>query len=122
MIENTCGSIRRGSEFIRMDQSLARAARRRAGLRRSSRLLGTARRNQTDACGCAMGARFLAAALIASILWYAWRWQSSGLSVGAVVIRVSAWSFLASGIGKVVGIAASRRPAPRVFSQRIMSG
>ena len=55
-----------------------------------------------------MSARFLAAALLISTVWYGWQWQSSELSLGAMLLRVSVWSVIASLVGKIVGIAASK--------------
>jgi hypothetical protein len=62
------------------------------------------KQNQGDSCGCAMGARFLAFALVSSIVWYAWHWHSSMLSIWAILLRVLVWAFVATCIGKIVGI------------------
>jgi hypothetical protein len=51
-----------------------------------------------------MSARFLAAGLIASTVWYVLGGHSSGLSIGAISLRVMFWSFLAACIGKIIGI------------------
>ena len=72
--------------------------------RRSRRPIGIARRNPGDSCGCIMGARFLAVALVFASAWYAWHWHSSMLSIWAILLRVMAWSFLAAMAGKIVGI------------------
>jgi len=58
-----------------------------------------------------MGARFLAVALVASAAWYAWRWEAYGSSLGGFVLHVLAWSFLATFVGKVVGIVLYRHRA-----------
>lgn len=58
-----------------------------------------------DSCGCAMAAKFLTAALVLSVLWYAWPGHSSGLSVGGMLLRILLWSFLAACVGKLVGLA-----------------
>jgi hypothetical protein len=67
-----------------------------------------------DSCGCAMSARFVAVALIASAAWYAWHWHSATPSIGGAVLRVLAWAFVAAGVGKILGIVQfrtrSRRP------------
>jgi hypothetical protein len=63
-----------------------------------------ARRSAGDSCGCAMGARFLALALIVSSAWYAWHGHMSMLSIWAIFLRILAWSFVAAMAGKVVGI------------------
>jgi hypothetical protein len=78
----------------------------------------TPRLNRVDSCGCAMGARFLAAALLLSTLWYTLRWHSSGLSIKAVLIRISVISFLSAGVGKVIGIVASKRRTRVLFIKR----
>jgi hypothetical protein len=55
-----------------------------------------------------MGARFLAAALLISTAWYAWRWQATGMAADVAVFWVGVWSFAAACTGKIVGIAAAR--------------
>ncbi len=72
--------------------------------RRSRLPASIARRNAGDGCGCAMGARFLAVALIVSCAWYSWQGHVSMLSTGAIALRILGWSFLAALAGKVVGI------------------
>jgi hypothetical protein len=59
-----------------------------------------------------MGAKFLAAALPASILWYAWPGHFSRSSVGRICLTVFLVAFTAGLVGKVVGLAlvARRRP------------
>jgi hypothetical protein len=96
-----------------LDRLLVRAARARP-LAFYDR---TVRPNSRDACGCAMGERFLAAALVIATLWYGWQWQTAGLSLEAMVVGVSAWSFLAAGAGKIVGIATWRRRARHPSNQ-----
>src|SRR3974377_1079153 len=86
-----------GGRGSSMDRAIVQAARKRARAKPSARALGTVRPDWKDACGCAMGARFLAAALLISTVWYAWLWESSHLSVGAVLVRVSVWLLLAPG-------------------------
>jgi hypothetical protein len=44
-------------------------------------------RERRGAIGCAMSARFLAAALLLSLLWYGWRWRSVPLSATGVTLR-----------------------------------
>ena len=60
--------------------------------------------NLGDSCGCAMGARFLAFALVSSIAWYAWHWHSSMLSIWGILLRVLIWALIAACVGKIVGI------------------
>jgi hypothetical protein len=55
-----------------------------------------------------MGARFLAAAWIGSAAWYGWHWHAYGLSVGAVLLRVTGVSFAGATVGKIYGIFSSR--------------
>jgi hypothetical protein len=61
-----------------------------------------------DGCGCAMGAKFLGMALVASIGWYAWHRHSFTLSLWSVCWRVMLISFAAAAVGKIVGIAVFR--------------
>lgn len=70
----------------------------------------------SDSCGCAMGARFLAVGLIASIAWYGWHWLAHGLTIWAFAVRVLLWSFVAACAGKLAGLAlySWRRRRPRV--------
>ncbi len=72
--------------------------------RRSRLPASMARRSTGDGCGCEMGARFLAVALIVSAIWYLWQGHASMLSIGAIALRILGWSFLAALAGKVVGI------------------
>jgi hypothetical protein len=62
-----------------------------------------------------MGARFLAAALLLSTLWYVWRCHASALSAKAALLRIAVISFLAAGLGKAIGIALARKRAPHLF-------
>ena len=94
-----------------MDRLLPTAVGRMPRARPSAPYFGTLPQNWKDACGCAMSARFLATALLISTVWYGWQWQSSGLSLGAMLLRILVWSVLAAFAGKVVGIAASRSRA-----------
>ncbi len=91
-----------------MLQSL-RGHTRKANLRvsRSSFPAGIVR-SPGDSCGCVMGARFLAVALVLATVWYAWQWHTSTLTLKAVLLRIFLWSFLAAIAGKSVGIVAYR--------------
>ena len=64
-----------------------------------------------------MGTRFLAVALAAAFVWYAWHWHSSPLSVWAMALHILIWSFVAATIGKVVGILVFRRRAKRASAR-----
>jgi hypothetical protein len=66
-----------------------------------------------DRCGCAMGAKFLAVALVAATAWYAWHWRQSGLTLGSAALRVLAFAFCACVVGKVVGLLLARRAPTR---------
>ena len=57
-----------------------------------------------DSCGCAMGARFTAAALIVLGAWYGWQWNTAGIGAGGAVARVLVGAFVAGGVGKLLGI------------------
>jgi hypothetical protein len=57
-----------------------------------------------ESCGCAMGAKFLAVALVFSTVWYVWRRHSLTLSAGGIVWRIVAWTFAAAMVGKATGI------------------
>lgn len=61
-----------------------------------------------------MGARFLAAGLIASSLWYAWRWHLSLLSLRAAILCILVWSVVASCAGKLIGILLFRQRSHRI--------
>lgn len=97
-----------------MDQTLARQILMQR-LRANSSALPRRRyeRNLGDSCGCAMGARFLAVALILSTAWYAWHWNASALSIWSVLLRVLIWSVVAAFVGKIVGILSFRRRRSR---------
>jgi hypothetical protein len=77
----------------------------------------TLRRGAGDSCGCAMGTRFLAAALVACTVWYAWHWNALGLSGWAIALHMMMWCLLASGIGKIVGMLTFRFRSRKPSSQ-----
>jgi hypothetical protein len=72
--------------------------------RRSRLHAGIAPGSLGDSCGCAMGVRFLAVALVLASTWYVCHWDSLTLSVWAILLRVMAWAFLAAVVGKIVGM------------------
>jgi hypothetical protein len=76
--------------------------------RYSARRPVSGRSRPEDTCGCVMGARFLAAALLISTAWYAWRWQATGMAADVAIFWVGVWSFAAAFVGKLVGIVAAR--------------
>lgn len=65
-----------------------------------------------------MGARFLAVAFFLSVVWYAWRWHTSGLSAKAALLRISVICFLAAGAGKATGIAMWRMRCHKLLVKR----
>jgi hypothetical protein len=58
----------------------------------------------TDSCGCALSAKFMAAGLAASAAYYGWQFWAGEVSLARLVLRVALITFVAAGIGKVVGI------------------
>ena len=66
-----------------------------------------------DSCGCAMSARFMAAALVGSSMWYGWRWYLGEASLGHTGLAILGWAFGAAFVGKLVGMAAYRLRASR---------
>jgi hypothetical protein len=58
----------------------------------------------TDSCGCALSAKVMAAALAASAAYYGWQFGADEVSLAGLVLRVALVSFVAAGVGKVVGI------------------
>jgi hypothetical protein len=58
----------------------------------------------TDSCGCALSAKFMAAGLAASAAYYGWQFGAGEVSLAGLVLRVALVTFVAAGIGKVVGI------------------
>jgi hypothetical protein len=66
-----------------------------------------------------MGAKFLAAGLIASLTWYGWQWHAQMLSAKAVCWRVILVSFVAAVAGKLLGIAQFRLRNAGAAAERI---
>ena len=60
-----------------------------------------------DRCGCAMGAKFLAAGLVVSLAWYGWQWHAQALALKTVCWRVVLVSFAAAVAGKLSASRAS---------------
>jgi hypothetical protein len=58
----------------------------------------------TDSCGCALSAKVMMAALATSAAYYGWQFAADEVSLGGLVARVALVTFVAAGIGKVVGI------------------
>jgi hypothetical protein len=59
-----------------------------------------------DQCGCAMSARFVGVALIASSCWFALHWTE--YSLGRAGIRILIIAFVGALCGKLVGLARYR--------------
>jgi hypothetical protein len=57
-----------------------------------------------DSCGCALGAKFMAAGLLMASAYYGWQFFSQELSLATVFLRVLVVTFLAAGAGKTIGI------------------
>src|SRR5579863_9385369 len=64
------------------------------------------RTSSADSCGCAMGARFMGATLVASIAWFALHWHD--YSPARAGVRILIFAFAGAIFGKLVGIAAYR--------------
>jgi hypothetical protein len=62
-----------------------------------------------DSCGCAMGAKFMAVGLLASAAWCGWQFYAGEISLGGAIVSVLAVSFVATSVGKIVGILRHRR-------------
>ena len=102
-------------EIAQIGGHLARAASRSVRAVPGALRFRTAGANRIDNCGCAMGARFLAAALLLSTLWYVWRYHASVLSAKAALLRIAVISFLVASLGKAIGIALARKRTPQLF-------
>src|SRR5262245_65778354 len=78
---------------------------------RATRVIKASRKvpRSGDGCGCAMGAKFMAAGLVARAAWCGWQRYAGGIWLGGAVVRVLAVSFVASGVGKIFGILRHRR-------------
>lgn len=66
--------------------------------------MGAVKSGKTDSCGCAMSAKFLVTAFILSGALYGWQFSIDQVSLGSFVGRVALITFIAAGVGKVVGI------------------
>jgi hypothetical protein len=64
--------------------------------------------NVGDRCGCAMGALFMVAGLIAASVYYGWQFRANGLPLSSAAIRVFVATLVAASAGKVVGISRYR--------------
>ena len=94
-----------------MSSAAVRLVRKQMRTKASRHSFGSSKSFSIDNCGCAMGARFLGAALLIATGWYGWRVYAAQLSIAAAVVRVLIWSFFAAGAGKLVGITLSKRRA-----------
>ena len=57
-----------------------------------------------DSCGCKMGATFVIAALLVSLVYFGWQHHAQALSLSSVALRVFIVTVLAGGVGKLIGI------------------
>jgi hypothetical protein len=72
-------------------------------------------KSRGDSCGCALSAKFMVVALAISGIYYGWRFATGDLSSPRLVSRVFLVTFVAAGIGKVIGILRHRRRRKAVF-------
>lgn len=72
--------------------------------------------NVDDRCGCAMGALFMVAGLLAASVYYGWQFRANGLAFSSVAIRVFVATLVAASAGKVVGISRHRWRLTRSFT------
>lgn len=68
---------------------------------------------KTDHCGCAMGAKFMAAGMLLASVYYGRLCYLSELSVWAMLLKVFIIAFIATGTGKVFGILLYRHQAKK---------
>jgi hypothetical protein len=61
-----------------------------------------------DACGCAMGARFLFIGILTTIPYYWWSYKQQSINGFSAFIHAFIFLFLLSGLGKVIGILLNR--------------
>lgn len=57
-----------------------------------------------DSCGCALGAKFMGVALLASGAYYGWLFSTDQASIGDLAAGVALFTFVAASGGKVIGI------------------
>ena len=57
-----------------------------------------------DSCGCKMGATFVIAALVVSLVYFGWQYHARASSLSSVALRVFTVTVLAGGAGKLIGI------------------
>ena len=69
----------------------------------------------TDSCGCALSAKVMMAALAMSAAYYGWQFATDEVSFGGLLARVAVVTFVAAGIGKVVGILRHRWRGKTLF-------
>jgi hypothetical protein len=73
------------------------------------------RSGTTDSCGCALSAKFMVVALAVSVAYYGWQFGADEVSLAGLVLRVALVTFVAAGIGKVVGILRHRWRGKALF-------
>jgi hypothetical protein len=69
-----------------------------------------------DSCGCALGAKFMAAGLLMASAYYGSQFFANELSLTAVFLRVFVVTFLAGGAGKTIGILRYRLKVKGILS------
>jgi hypothetical protein len=68
-----------------------------------------------DSCGCALSAKVMMAALVASGVYNGWRFGADQVSLRGLALRVFLVTLVASGVGKVIGILRHRWRGKAVF-------
>jgi hypothetical protein len=90
--------------IVTLAASLRPRATRKPRVTGGSRIARGKTARSGDCCGCALGANFMGAGLLASAAWYGWQFHSGAASLGGSVVRVLAVAFVAMGVGKIFGI------------------
>jgi|GEM_PF-2859707 len=58
----------------------------------------------TDSCGCALGAKCMAIAMVLSIGYYLWKLHAGQTTLATGIVRIALISFGAAAAGKITGI------------------
>ena len=73
-----------------------------------------------DSCGCAIGATFMVAGLLASSIYCGWQLHARELSLLSAVLRILVATFLAAGAGKITGILLYQHTGKRISPLRLL--
>jgi len=71
-----------------------------------------------DSCGCAMGAMFMAAGLLAESFYGGWQLYAGRLAFSSFILRLLLAAFLSGAAGKVAGIARHRMTHSLAWKER----